>query len=160
MLLSRHEQALLILLLEQHQLHLIVLEGVIAVAVAGGGGGPRVLHRHSRAAVGGGIELSVGAVHARLAHGTALRSAGAHVGRETLVTTVRNLFTDSLHRRLHLSLHGLLVNLDSVSLHMRRLLREVLDDVGGELPRIYSCGAHHMADPFICSGGRGRKMIR
>src|ERR1700761_3466714 len=90
LLLSCHEQPLLILLLKQHKLHLIVLQSMVAavaVRLACGGGNlstVRALQRDTTV-VGCGVEFSSSAVHARLAHGTTLRSAGAHVGRDALV---------------------------------------------------------------------------
>lgn len=110
LLLPCHEQTLLILLLEQHQLHLIILQGMIATIAAtlsiGRRDGCGVL-LHGDAAVGIGVELGIRPVHADLVHRAALCAAGAHVGVDALVYV--RLIVHILHRSLHLLLDGLRV---------------------------------------------------
>jgi hypothetical protein len=43
LLLSRHQQALLVLLFEEHELHLVVLEGMVTLALGGVGHAPRLV---------------------------------------------------------------------------------------------------------------------
>jgi len=82
LLLPSHEQPLFILLLEQHELHLIILQGVVAAIVASlscRSSSSRSIHTPSMC---GGVEFARGDVQASLAEWATL-CTGMHgrVGR-------------------------------------------------------------------------------
>lgn len=139
LLLACHEQSFLVLLLEQHELHLIVLQCVVAVVgcalrTSGCYSSAVLWHAHS----GVVVEFSAGAVDALLIHGTRLCATWTHCGilRHALV----RVRTCSLHSGLHvlldgygIVLHRLCLNVSGLRGHLLELL--LRHGAGIETPR-------------------------
>jgi hypothetical protein len=102
LLLTGHEQSLLVLLLQKHELHLVVLKRVVALLRSAGGGGG---HARSRAVAGEHIML---AVQAWLSHGRALDARVHTLGGRSVIIHCHSVL---LGQALGIYLDGLLLRI-------------------------------------------------
>lgn len=118
--LSRHQQPLLVLLFKQHELHLIILEGVVAPLLSRLSIGDVVDSR-----VVAGIDL-VAAVQTLLVHRRSLKASIYRLGQHSVIQRISLL----LEQILGIYLYGFL-------LHVLSLLSKLIEAVSR-----HACGIH------------------